>query len=150
MGANFELGKDFISFKKTPRLIGADIKTKEYPGFVTDLQAPFTILLTQARGRSLMHEAIFEGRLNYVKDLNKMGAKVTLLDPQRAMVEGPTPLKGQSLKSPDLRAGLAFVIAALAAKGESEIGNIYQIDRGYENIDKRLLSIGANIKRVLI
>lgn len=137
-----------VIVKKPKNINPVNIKTKEYPGFATDLQAPFSILATQASGQSLIHETIFEGRLSHAEDLNRMGAKVTLMDPHRALITGPTPLYGRELQSPDLRAGLAYVIAALIAEGESKIGNIYQIDRGYAKIDARLRAIGANIERI--
>src|SRR3989344_563870 len=144
-----EAGSFFIFVKRSPALKAVSIKTKEYPGFATDLQAPFCVLATQARGTSMIHETIFEGRLSYIEYLNKMGAKITLCDPYRAIVNGPTPLRAWTLERPDIRAGLAFILAALLAEGESKIGNIYQIDRGYEAIDERLRSIGADIKRML-
>ena len=137
-------GKD--AHKKTLR--ASNVTTKEFPGFPTDLQAPFTILLTQAEGQSLVHETIFEGRLNYIQDLNKMGSRITLCDPHRAIIYGPAKLSGRTMESPDIRAGLAFIIAGLIAEGESTIENIYQIDRGYERIDERLRSIRADIKRI--
>ena len=137
-----------LTLKQVAALRAVNIKTQEYPGFPTDLQAPFAILATQAEGASMIHETIFEGRLNYVEHLNRMGAKITLCDPHRAIIYGASPLKGLRLESPDIRAGLAFLIAALVAEGDSTIGNIYQIDRGYEKIDKRLNAIGADIKRI--
>ena len=140
--------KNGVIIKKPAKLNAVNIKTKESPGFATDLQAPFSILATQASGQSLIHETIFEGRLAYAEDLNRMGAKVSLMDPHRALISGPTQLYGRELQSPDLRAGLAYVIAALIAEGESKIGNIYQIDRGYAKIDERLRAIGADIKRI--
>lgn len=147
-GANFKIGKNSVIVKPGPKLKAVNIKTHEYPGFVTDLQAPFTVLMTQAKGISLIHETIFDGRLFYTDMLNQMGAKVIMCDPHRVIVQGPTKLYGRNLLSPDLRAGIALVIAALIAKGESVIENIYQIDRGYEQIEKRLQKLGADIKRV--
>jgi UDP-N-acetylglucosamine 1-carboxyvinyltransferase len=120
----------------------------EYPGFPTDLQAPIAVFLTQAEGQSLIHETIFEGRLSYTKDLISMGAEVTQWDAHRATVNGPNLLKGKELYGPDLRAGLAYLIAAIAARGDSVIHNISLIDRGYERLEERLNKIGANIKRV--
>ena len=96
----------------------------------------------------MIFETVFDGRLNYIEDLNRMGAAITALDTHRILVNGPTSLRGREIESPDLRAGLAFVIAALIAKGESKIKNIYQIDRGYEKIEERLAALGADIKRV--
>ena len=98
--------------KRSPALKAVNVKTKEYPGFATDLQAPFCVLATQAKGASMIHETIFEGRLSYIEYLNKMGAKITLCDPYRAIVNGPTPLRAWTLESPDIRAGLLRAIGA--------------------------------------
>lgn len=147
-GVNLELGKDFVKINSPFNLKALNLKTHEYPGFPTDLQAPFTVLMTQAKGVSLIHETIFEGRLFYTDALNQMGAKIIMCDPHRVIVQGPTNLFGRRLISPDIRAGIALVIASLIAKGESVIENIYQIDRGYESIEKRLLDIEGNIKRL--
>ncbi len=125
-----------------------NIKTHEYPGFPTDLQAPMTIFLTQAGGESFVHETIFEGRLAYAESLERMGADITPMDPHRMLVKGPTPLRGKELESPDLRAGLAFVLAAIIAKGNSTIHKVYNIDRGYESVEERLKKVGVNISRV--
>lgn len=147
-GVNFELGRDYILVKPGRKLKAVDIRTHEYPGLATDLQAPFTVLMTQAKGLSLIHETIFEGRLFYTDILNQMGAKIFMADPHRVLVNGPTKLSGRKIISPDIRAGIALVIAALIARGQTEIENIYQIDRGYERIEERLSKIGADIKRV--
>jgi len=147
-GANLEIGKDFVKVKPSSKLKAIDLKTHEYPGFPTDLQSPFTVLMTQAEGFSLIHETIFEGRLFYTDSLNQMGAKIIMADPHRVMIQGSTKLYGRHLTSPDIRAGVALVIAALIAQGESIIENIYQIDRGYEKIEERLQKLGAKIKRV--
>ena len=124
------------------------IKTHEYPGFPTDLQAPFCVLLTQAEGQGMVHETIFESRLFWPDELKRMGANVLMHDPHRISIQGPTELKARDIESPDLRAGMAYLIAALCAKGKSTINNIYQIDRGYEKIEERLRKIGADIKRI--
>lgn len=124
-----------------------NIRTHEYPGFPTDLQAPMMIYLTQVKGESMVFETIFEGRLNFTESLNRMGADITMMDPHRVLVRGGTTLKGKRLESPDLRAGLAFVIAAIIANGESQIHNVYNIDRGYEAIEDRLRKIGVLIER---
>jgi len=146
---NFKLGKDFVEVSPEDNLkaIPKDIITHEYPGLATDLQAPLTVLMTQARGYSLVFETIFEGRLFYVDSLNSMGANIVMCDPHRALVVGPTKLSGAKLASPDIRAGIALVIAGLIAEGQTEIDNIYQIDRGYERIEERLQALGADIKR---
>lgn len=148
IGVPVEVGKDFLHIRPTVKLEAKDLITHEYPGFPTDLQAPYVVLMTQAHGKALIHETIFDGRLFFTEKLNKMGAKITLADPHRAIVEGPAQLRGTTLESPDIRAGLALVIAGLVARGKTTIQNIYQIDRGYEKIEERLRAIGADIKRV--
>lgn len=148
MGAHIDVTESSIQVKKRKGdLLSLDMVTHEYPGFPTDLQAPLTVLLTQAHGEGMVRETIYDGRLFYTDTLNTMGANITLLDPYRALVNGPTPLRGKKVASPDIRAGIAMVIAGLLAEGETTIQNIYQIDRGYERIEQRLQSIGANIER---
>lgn len=148
IGVNFEIGDTWIKIKKGGKLLACDIKTHEYPGFATDLQSPYIVLMTQAEGTSLIHETIYDRRLIWTDMLFQMGANITMCDPHRAVVQGPTKLYGKRLISPDLRAGIALVIAGIIAKGKTEIDNIYQIDRGYEQLETRLQKIGANIKRV--
>lgn len=147
-GVKIRTGKDFIEVWRPKKLLAVDIKTAEYPGFPTDLQAPFVVLMTQAYGQSMVFETIYDGRLNYIEDLNRMGAKIFMCDPHRVIIFGPTKLRGRQIESPDLRAGLAFVLAALIARGKSIIENIYQIDRGYEKIDLKLQKLGLDIKRI--
>ena len=103
---------------------------------------------TQAQGTVLIFEKMFESRLFFVDKLVGMGANIILCDPHRAVITGPSPLRGQRLESPDIRAGMALLIAALCADGRSEIHNVRQIDRGYERIDERLRALGANIERL--
>jgi len=149
-GVNIEIGKNKIritnsgSKKNTP----LEIKTHEYPGFATDLQAPISIFLTQAEGESFIFETIYEGRLNYLETLAFMGANVKVLDSHRAIIYGKTSLKGREMESPDLRAGLAYILAAIVAEGQSIVHNAYYIDRGYEDIERRLSKLGVDIKRV--
>jgi UDP-N-acetylglucosamine 1-carboxyvinyltransferase len=119
-----------------------------WPAFPADLTSIALALATQARGTILIFEKMFENRLFFVDKLVAMGARITLCDPHRAIVSGPSRLHGARLESPDIRAGMAMLIAALAAEGTSEIGNITQIDRGYERIDLRLRDLGARIERV--
>jgi UDP-N-acetylglucosamine 1-carboxyvinyltransferase len=119
-----------------------------WPAFPADLTSIALALSTQARGTVLIFEKMFENRLFFVDKLVAMGARITLCDPHRAIVSGPSRLHGARLDSPDIRAGMAMLIAALAAEGTSEIGNIAQIDRGYERIDLRLRELGAQIERV--
>jgi UDP-N-acetylglucosamine 1-carboxyvinyltransferase len=119
-----------------------------WPAFPADLTSIALALATQARGTVLIFEKMFENRLFFVDKLVAMGARITLCDPHRAIVSGPSRLHGERLESPDIRAGMAMLIAALCADGTSEIGNITQIDRGYERIDLRLRDLGAQIERV--
>jgi UDP-N-acetylglucosamine 1-carboxyvinyltransferase len=148
IGVEFETGPTWLKIKKSGPIKAHDIKTHEYPGFATDLQSPYVVLMTQAHGLSTVHETIYDRRLLWSDMLSQMGAKITMCDPHRITIEGPTKLYGKHLVSPDLRAGIALVIAGLIAFGKTEIDNIYQIDRGYENLEGRLQKIGANIKRV--
>jgi len=148
IGVNFETGKTWIKMKKSGALKTYDIQTHEYPGFPTDLQSPYVVLMTQAHGNSLIHETIYDRRLIWTDMLSQMGANVTMCDPHRVVVTGPSKLYGKKLISPDIRAGIGLVIAALMAEGNTEIDNIYQIDRGYEKIDERLRKLGADISRV--
>ena len=119
-----------------------------WPAFPADLTSIALALATQAEGTILIFEKMFENRLFFVDKLVAMGARITLCDPHRAIVSGPSRLHGERVESPDIRAGMAMLIAALAADGTSEIGNIGQIDRGYERIDERLRELGARIERV--
>jgi UDP-N-acetylglucosamine 1-carboxyvinyltransferase len=121
-----------------------------WPAFPADLTSIALALATQARGTILIFEKMFENRLFFVDKLVAMGARITLCDPHRAIVSGPSRLHGERLESPDIRAGMAMLIAALCAEGSSEIGNVVQIDRGYENIDERLRNLGARIERVAV
>ena len=129
-----------------------NMKTEEYPGFPTDLQAPMVIFLTQVKGENKVTETIFEGRFKYVEELMKMGADITVIDPHEILVKGPTPLMrlpdSEELRAHDIRAGFAIVLAALVGKGKFIINNIHLIDRGYESLEKRLQALGANIERV--
>jgi UDP-N-acetylglucosamine 1-carboxyvinyltransferase len=118
-----------------------------WPGFPSDLMSIMIVTATQSEGTCLIHEKMFESRLFFTDKLRGMGAQIVLCDPHRCVIVGPSPLYAATLSSPDIRAGYALLIAALAAEGKSIINNIEQIDRGYENIDKRLLSLGASIER---
>lgn len=143
----FVVGPDWLEIKTHQGLAPHNIKTHEYPGFPTDLQSPYTVLMTQANGSSIIHETIYDRRLLFTDMLTQMGANIIMCDPHRVVVNGPTPLAGHKLTSPDLRAGISMVIAGLMAEGQTEIDNIYQIDRGYANIDGRLRQLGAKITR---
>jgi UDP-N-acetylglucosamine 1-carboxyvinyltransferase len=119
-----------------------------WPQFPADLTSIAIAVATQARGTILVFEKMFENRLFFVDKLNSMGARIVLCDPHRVIVNGPTKLYGQRMSSPDIRAGMAMLIAALCAEGRSTIGEAYQIDKGYERIDARLRALGASIERV--
>jgi len=124
------------------------IEDGPWPAFPADLTSIALAMATQAEGMVLIHEKMFENRLFFVDKLVSMGARVIVCDPHRAVVSGPSRLHGERMESPDIRAGMAMLIAALCAEGKSEIGNIRQIDRGYERIDERLRSLGARIERI--
>lgn len=147
IGLAYEKGADWLLIKKAGELKPYDIRTHEYPGFPTDLQSPYVILMTQASGTSLIQETIYDRRLIWTDMLSQMGANIVMCDPHRIVVSGPTKLHSKKLISPDIRAGIALVIAALIAEGTTEIDNIYQIDRGYEKLDERLKNLGALISR---
>ncbi len=119
-----------------------------WPGFPPDLSSIVTVVATQVDGTVLIHEKMFESRMFFVDKLIAMGAGIILCDPHRAVVTGPSQLRAAELTSPDVRAGMAMLIAALAADGTSIIRNVYQIERGYENLCERLSAIGAHITRV--
>jgi UDP-N-acetylglucosamine 1-carboxyvinyltransferase len=150
-----EFGVDFLVKKNEITVVPKDklhavnkIGTLPYPGLPTDIQAPLGVLSTQAFGETLIFDTMFEGRFNYVPELIKMGAQATVLNPHQVVISGSTPLHGTVIKSYDLRAGAALIIAALCAHGKTVIEDIYQVDRGYEKIEERLQKIGAKIQRV--
>ena len=121
-----------------------------WPGFPADMMSVTLVAATQATGTILFHEKMYESRLYFVDRLISMGARIVLCDPHRALVQGPSMLRGerQGISSPDIRAGIAILLAALCADGTTVIRNIAQIDRGYENIESKLLKLGAKVKRV--
>ncbi len=147
MGVQYSLGEDYVEVKKSMNLRPQQVKTHEYPGFITDLQPPMTLLLTQAEGLSMMHETVYDGRLFFTDKLNQMGADIIMADPHRVLISGPSQLYGKTIESPDLRAGITLVMAALIAKGDSCVEHIYHIDRGYEALEERLKAVGAVIER---
>ncbi|MEO6295113.1 MAG: UDP-N-acetylglucosamine 1-carboxyvinyltransferase [Candidatus Limnocylindria bacterium] len=129
-------------------LRAVDVQTDPYPGFATDFQAPLSVLLTQASGVSTVHETIFEDLLDHARELVKMGAAIEVLDERRARITGPTPLHGAEVGIADLRAGATLILAALAATGTSVISGIEHVDRGYEQIEAKLVALGAQINRI--
>lgn len=124
-----------------------ELQTLHFPGFPTDLQAAFATLLTQATGTSLVHERVFDDRLQYAKELRKLGANIRV-DGHTATIVGPTQLQGVPVRALDIRCAAALVLAGLAAKGSTEIFDIHHIDRGYENVDVKLQALGARIERI--
>jgi UDP-N-acetylglucosamine 1-carboxyvinyltransferase len=147
IGVTVEVDEHSIKVSRPATLKAAEVRTHEYPGFPTDLQAPLTVLLTQAEGESSVLETIFDGRLNYTAELIRMGADMSVVNPHKAIIKGPSPLKGRDIMGPDIRAGLAFILAAAIAEGDSTIGNAHLIDRGYEKIEEKLAKLGLSIKR---
>ncbi len=156
LGVTWEVeGQDVIvpsgqRLEVQPDLGGAipSISVMPWPAFPTDLMSAAIVVASQSKGTVLFHDWMFEGRMFFIDKLVSMGARIILCDPHRCIVEGPRRLVGETLESPDIRAGLALVLAALAAEGSSTIRNIGQIDRGYERIEDKLRSLGAAIERV--
>ena len=150
MGVEVTINDSCIQVSKPDKFNPVRIQALPYPGFPTDLLPLIIPVLTQAQGKSMIHDPLYENRLNYVHQLRKMGADVEIVDPHRAFVFGRTELRGVSIESGDIRAGASLIVAGLMAKGESKLKNISQIDRGYEEIEKRLQNIGADIKRICL
>lgn len=142
------MGKDIIVGSAKKYHAVEKIDTGVFPKFPTDLQAPMGVLLTQCTGRSQIFETLFEGRLAYLYELEKMGATVELTNNHQAYITGSTKLKSASVSSFDLRAGAAMLLAGLCAKGQTEVNDIYYLDRGYENFDEKLRKLGAQIERI--
>lgn len=155
LGVHWQVdGSDLIVPSEQPLLIASDldgaipeIKTNVWPAFPTDLTSIAIMIATQASGSVLFHDWMFSGRMYFTDKLVGMGARIILCDPYRVLIQGPTQLYGEKLESPDIRAGMALLLAALAAKGISKIRNVGQIERGYERVDEKLRSLGAKIER---
>ena len=145
MGVELEIGSDYLIVNKSDHPKAVNIKTLVYPGFPTDLQQPFTVLLTRCKGKSSVIETIWENRFMHIPHLNNMGAEITV-EGMEAKIMGPTKLVGTEVEATDLRAGAAMVAAALAAEGTTTITNINHILRGYENIVEKLTDVGAKIE----
>ncbi len=159
LGARFEVrGEDVFVPEYQPLSIIPDlggripiIKAQPWPAFPPDLMSIGLVIATQSAGSALFHDWMYESRFFFTDKLMRMGARITLCDPHRVLVQGPTALSGSSnISSPDIRAGMALLLAALAAKGETRIANIQQIDKGYEQVDAKLTALGANIARVQV
>lgn len=162
IGGSYQTSQRGIRFFVDRDFLPTQIETMPHPGFMTDWQQPFLVLLTQIRGESIIHETVYEDRFGFVKDLNRMGAHIELTHEclgnacrfyaktynHSVKITGPTKLSGSNIHMTDIRAGMAHIIAALGADGESQISGIEHVDRGYEKIDERLKDLGADIKRV--
>ncbi len=146
MGLEIEENGESIRVTANGRPKKCNVKTLVYPGFPTDLQQPMSALLAQACGTSIVTETIYEGRFKHVDELKRMGAKIKV-EGRVAVIEGVERLSGAAVSATDLRAGAALIVAGLMAEGATEIENIYYIDRGYENIEQKLVSLGAKISR---
>ncbi len=147
IGARIKVKKDEIHIIGNKKIKNLNIKTAPYPGFPTDLQAQIMVLLCKANKKSLIKEDIFENRFMHVSELNRMGAQI-LINGNKAVVEGNIKFAAAELMATDLRASVSLILAALTAKGKSTINRIYHLDRGYENIEKKLKKVGAKIRRV--
>jgi len=147
IGVHYELNGDQLTVRASRQLKAFKLQALPYPGFPTDLQAPFSLLATQADGTSLIHDPLYEGRLNHITELAKMGANAVVADPHRVVISGPTPLYGREIRSFDLRAGATLIMAGLMAQGETVIHDVELVDRGYEHLDSRLKSLGAKLRR---
>jgi UDP-N-acetylglucosamine 1-carboxyvinyltransferase len=156
MGVHWDVeGNDLIvpanqELKIVPDLDGAipEVKTNVWPAFPTDLISIAITVATQANGSIMFHDWMFSGRMYFTDKLVGMGARIILCDPYRCLIQGPNQLYGENLESPDIRAGMSLLLAALAAKGTSTVRNIGQIERGYQDVDKKLLALGAKLERV--
>lgn len=162
LGADYQILSGGIKFTGKEKYGPLEIETSPHPGFMTDWQQPICVLLTQAEGESIIHETVYEDRFGYTKDLNKMGAKIAVSREcpgercrfagqsfnHSARISGPSKLKGGEVTMTDIRAGMAHIIAALAAEGESIISGVEHIDRGYERLDERLRELGVDIQRL--
>ena len=147
MGANLEIGKDFIKVLKSDLISGIEIETKPYPGFPTDLQAQIMSLMTLANGNSKIKENIFENRFMHVPELNRLGAKIKVKNDE-ALIQGNNTFKGAQVMASDLRASVSLVLAGLCAEGETIINRVYHLDRGYEKIEEILGKCGPKIVRL--
>lgn len=146
-GAVVQVEDGHYRVRSNGSLHALELQTLPFPGFPTDLQAAFATLLTQSAGTSLVHERVFDDRLQYARELRKLGANISV-DGQTATIIGPAALVGTTVRALDIRSGAALILAGLVARGQTEIQDIHHIDRGYENLDAQLRRLGARIKRV--
>tara|TARA_Y100000741_G_scaffold35969_1_gene25269 strand:- start:341 stop:991 length:651 start_codon:yes stop_codon:yes gene_type:complete len=147
LGLKIKIEKNQINIKGVKNIKNINLKTSPYPGFPTDLQAQLMVLLCKSKRISVISEEIFENRFMHVAELNRMGAKIKTKG-NKAFIEGNTNFKSAELMATDLRASVSLVLAALIAKGKTRINRIYHLDRGYEQIEKKLRKVGAKIRRI--
>ncbi len=147
-GIFLEEGKDFFTVKRAKKILPVDIETQPFPGFPTDMQAQFMVLLTQAEGRSIIRDTIFPGRFHHVDELLRLGANIKKLGNGEVSVMGKTELSGAEVLATDLRASASLVIAALIANGKTIIHDIYHLERGYEKLSEKIKKVGGKIKKV--
>jgi UDP-N-acetylglucosamine 1-carboxyvinyltransferase len=148
IGVKLEVSDNEILIKPSSELKCAKIQVLPYPGFPTDLQPQISVLLTQAQGKSLIHEPLYENRFQYLHELRKMGADIEITDPHRALIFGKKELTGNNLNALDIRSGAALILAGLVSKEKTLIENISHIDRGYEKIEEKLKKLGAQIEKI--
>jgi len=146
-GVEIEEEGDRVNVVGSRKIRSVDVKTSPYPGFPTDMQAQFMVLMSLGRGLSVISETIFENRFIHVSELRRMGADVRIQG-NSALIQGKDHLSGAPVMATDLRASASLVLAGLAADGVTEVSRVYHLDRGYEGLDKKLAQLGANIKRV--
>jgi len=147
IGVNFEIKGNEVEVKESGSFNHSKIQVLPYPGFPTDLQPQTSVILTQAEGKSLIHDPLYENRFQHLYELRKMGADIEITDPHRALIFGKTKLLGNKITASDIRSGAALIIAGLIAEGETKIEHISHIDRGYEKIEEKLKNLGADIRR---
>jgi UDP-N-acetylglucosamine 1-carboxyvinyltransferase len=148
IGVDFEINGTDIKVNPSGDFEATKIQVLPYPGFPTDLQPQTAVLLTQAQGKSLVHEPLYENRFQHLQELRKMGADIEITDPHRALIFGKNELNGTKVDASDIRAGAALILAGLAARGETIVDNIFHIERGYEKFDDKLRALGAKIERI--
>ena len=142
-------GSNHVRVRRSGPLLAVDVTTWPHPGFATDLQSQYVALMTQAEGTSIVSEAVFENRFRHVEALCKLGARVSV-EGRSAVIHGPASLTGTAVRVPDIRSGAALVIAALCAQGTSELSDVFHLDRGYQDLDGKLRSLGARLERVSV
>ena len=147
MGVKINVSKKYLEVYKSDSIKRISINTSPYPGFPTDLQAQIMILMTQAKGLSKIKESIFENRFMHVPELKRMGAKIEIRN-NTAFIYGPSLLTGAEVMATDLRASVSLVLAALIANNRTKINRIYHLDRGYQDLEKKLIKCRARIKRI--